>query len=69
MDAQEVSFNQSSSITQTIMDECFSVSNTCDRYTDSNNYFFLCEIQEPAAASSLITRLYADMNVSTSVYS
>ena len=43
-------------------------SDTSDRYSDSDDSFFVCELQEQVAASMPKTRLYTDLSVSTSVY-
>ena len=54
----------------TFISDCPSASNTSDSYSDIGDSLTVCEIQEQAATTSLpITRVYADMRVSTNAYS
>ena len=72
VDAQEVdhlqSFNQSMSAIQSFIADCPSISNTNDSYNDSNDSFFMCEIQDQVATSSPKRRLCVDLHVMTSFF-
>ena len=73
VDAEEVdhlqSFNQSSSPIQSFIADCLSLGDTRDRHSNSDDSFFVCTIQKQATTMSPQTRLYADLSVSTRVYS
>ena len=63
------SFNQSPSTIQECIPDCPSVTNTRDDYRDNDDPFFVCEIQNQAAAALPKARLLAEVSVSTSAYS
>ena len=63
------SFNQSSFVIQSFKAYCSSVHDTRDSYNDSDDSFFVCEIQEKAAKGSPRRSLYADLHVSANVCS
>ena len=60
-------FNQSLSVIQSFIADFPSVSNTNDSYTDSDDSFLMCEIQEQAVTSLPKSRPCADLSVSTGV--